>query len=125
MQTALEIVEGPGPPPPYEVRACRNPTRTVFVRLGMFGQFQVVLCETPRPGGIDWHGHGEILRQACTYNGVRALELTLTLAASVDPDGYLESLARPWNCEHPGGRIRLDTTPDERPELCRAAGARR
>lgn len=37
--------------------------------------------------------------------------------ASEDPPAYAVSLVKPWNCEEPGGHIRLDNKAEDHPEI--------
>lgn len=97
------------------IHGMRHPDRTAYVKLALLGQWRIVLCERPRgPAGDgfeEWQGHGSIVRQCCTYDVVTAVLTLAAIVAAEDPDAYLESLARPWNCDYPGGRIRLDNLP--------------
>lgn len=85
----------------------RNSDYHVEVWPYLLGQFRIMLMKA---GTVD------IVRQACTYQMDRMARVVVALVLSEDPPAYLESLARPWNCEFPGDRIRLDNhAPDEAP----------
>lgn len=95
----------------------KNPDYTVLVHGYFLGQFRIQLTDRtlPAPGAPE--GHGDIVRELCTYKP-EIMEQTLAeLAAAADPPSYCESKARPWNCEYPGGRIRLDNVPGDRIEI--------
>jgi hypothetical protein len=80
----------------------KNPKYKVVVRAYTFGQFRLQLCE--------WFEEN-IVREACTYDRMTAIKVKDEIAMADDPEAYLNSLAKPWNCEYPNGRIRLDNMP--------------
>lgn len=86
-------------------------THTLLIQGYAYGQFRIQLT---RLGGLEDRtappGHGSIVRELCTYSGQTAGSVALLLRLSSDPEGACELLAKPWNCEYPGGRIRLDNT---------------
>lgn len=79
-----------------------NPEYDVEVWAYLLGQYRIQLSK----------GHPyTIVRECCTYEKGTALAVVVHLAASEDPEAYLESIAKPYNCEGPKGRIRLDNEP--------------
>lgn len=93
-----------------------NPRYGVIVRPYLFGQLRFQLYND-NFDGIDAdpaHGRGEIVRQMCTYSPINAAMHLDKLCKAEDPEAYCEGLARIWNCEHPGGRIRLDNRPEDK-----------
>lgn len=85
----------------------------VLVQPYLLGQFRIQLCDKRKPD--PWAPKdGQIVREMCTYDGPKATEIIATLVTCDDPEAYCESLSKPWNCEHPGGRIRLDNKPEDR-----------
>jgi hypothetical protein len=95
------------------VHRMQHPGRTAYVQLAFFDQWRIILCEQPRGDGDDWQGHGPIIRQCSTYESVRAVQVLAALIVASDPDGLLEEIARPWNCDGPGAPIKLDARPGE------------
>lgn len=87
-----------------------NAAYTVLVKGNFGGQFRIQLTDVAKPDPGAPPGHGSIVRELCTYKQATAVETTTAIAMSLDPEGYCEGLARPWNCEYEGGRIRLDNT---------------
>lgn len=74
-----------------------------------FGQYRIILMRRDDPITM--------VRQMCTYKRGMFTKTVIELASAGDPESYCEALAKPWNCEAPGARIRLDNTPEDRPEL--------
>ena len=93
-----------------------NESYTVLVRIFLFGQYRIQLTCLDQPDPYAPIGHGSIVRELDSYDQTQAILTCLRLRESEDPEAYCESLAKPFNCEYPGGRIRLDNTPDSRPE---------
>lgn len=94
----------------------KNPRYSVTVWPYLLGQFRIQLEDHSNPtfGPL---GHGDIIRELCTYKK-STMELTVeAFRLSEDPPTYAESLAKPWNCEDSGGRIRLDSRLEDHPEL--------
>lgn len=85
---------------------------TLIVMPYLFGQFRVQLTRLDRPDTFAPPGHGSIVRELCTYDPHLAGHVVFLLRLSADPEASCEELAKPWNCEYPGGRIRLDAKPE-------------
>lgn len=83
-------------------------THTLIVMPFAYGQFRIQLTRLDRPDPFAPIGHGSIVREMCTYSPHTAGNIVLMLRLAADPEAYARELERPWNCEHPGGRIRLD-----------------
>lgn len=99
--------------PPSEMK---NPRYSLSVWSYLLGQYRIQL-EDHNNSICAPKGHGDIIRELCTYQK-STMELTVeAFRASDDPPAYAESLARPWNCEGPEGRIKLDSSLEDRPEL--------
>lgn len=88
----------------------------VVVRPYMFGQYRIQLTRL-YPDGSDEPfgpaGHGEIVREMCTYDPRVAHSTVAALIAAPDPEAHCRTLERPHNCEGEGGRIRLDNKPGD------------
>lgn len=93
-----------------------NDEYSILIRPYAFGQYRIQLTNVTRPALGAPEGHGDIVREMCTYKADTMREVTKGLAAAGDPEAYCETLVRPYNCEYKGGRIRLDNRPDDRPE---------
>lgn len=94
----------------------KNPRYSIAVWAYMLGQYRIQLEDHHNPTYAP-QGHGDIIRELCTYQKSR-MELTVeAFRISEDPPAYAESLVKPWNCEGPGGRIRLDNKLEDHPEL--------
>lgn len=87
----------------------------ILIHRFAYGQFRIQLCDTLKPDYGD-EGAGQIVREMCTYDGGKAAEVLAELVTVDYPEKFCEAMATPWNCEYPGGRIRLDNTPESRPE---------
>lgn len=99
--------------PPQEMK---NPRYSIAVWAYLLGQYCIQIEDHSHPIYAP-QGHGDIVRELCTYSKSR-MELTVeAFRLSDDPIIYAESLANPWNCEGPGGRIRLDNRLEDHPEL--------
>ena len=83
----------------------------------LFGQFRIQLFQRSTPDG-----EGGLVREMCTHQSETTVKISLDLKQSPDPEAFCESLARPWNCEGPGARIRLDSQPSDRPETLNHGG---
>jgi hypothetical protein len=88
-----------------ELLPCLNTEYRVTIRAYALGQHRIQLCK-----GSEYN----IVREACTYKGDVASHLTIELIKAKDPEALMESLAKPWNCEAKGGRIRLDNVEGDR-----------
>lgn len=94
----------------------KNTRYSISVWSYTYGQYRIQLEDHQNPIMAPV-GHGDIVREFCTYKK-HAMELTVeALRLSDDPPAYAASLERPWNCDGPGGRIRLDSRLEDRPEL--------
>jgi hypothetical protein len=94
----------------------KNPRYSVSVWSYLLGQYRIQLEDHSNPTFAP-KGHGNIIRELCTYQ-IATMELTVEkFRTSEDPPAYAESLAKPWNCEGPEGRIRLDSKLEDHPEL--------
>ena len=92
----------------------KNSRYSVSVWPYLLGQFRIQL-EDHQNVLMSPSGHGQIIRELCTYKK-HTMELTVErLRLSDEPSA--ESLAFPWNCDGPGGRIRLDNRQEDRPEF--------
>jgi hypothetical protein len=76
-----------------------------------FGQYRIMLIhgDNPHVGGPN------VIRQMCTYQRAVCTDICSDLLLAADPEQYCRQLEKPWNCEGPGGRIRLDNTESDRP----------
>ncbi len=92
-----------------EWRRMSHPRYTLIVRPYLCGQYRLQLCDREQPDPYAPEGHGAIVRECCTYRRQVMARTVSELAGADDPVAYLESLARPWNTEFPGDRIRLDS----------------
>lgn len=72
-----------------------------------FGQYRIQLESS--------QDRTEIVRECCTYNADKAIEVLKALKVSTDPEAYLRTLETPHNCEGENARIRLDTTEADNP----------
>lgn len=95
----------------FEAPNLLSPHHTVLVRSFLLGQYRIQLTDKRQPDDYAPEGHGTICRELCTYEYTVALATVLDLQACIDPEAHCEALAKPWNCEYPGGRIRLDNRP--------------
>jgi hypothetical protein len=76
-----------------------------------FGQYRIMLIKGSNP-----HlGGPNVIRQMCTYQRGVCVQTCIDLLTTADPELYCRQLEKPWNCEYPGGRIRLDNTESDRP----------
>lgn len=73
------------------------------------GQYRIMLIQ-----GDEDVAFPNVIRQMCTYSLLTAGLVVGKLMQAVDPVEFCKSLEKPWNCEYPGGRIRLDNTPEDR-----------
>lgn len=89
----------------------RNPRYELQVWNYAFGQYRLMLL---RPDMRDGLGYPTIVRQMCTYKIGTVGDVVAAIREHEDPEAYCESLARWYNCEHKGGRIRLDNTEEDR-----------
>lgn len=94
-----------------------NPKYSILVHSYLGGQFRIQLTRVDLPDSYAPEGHGTIVREMCTYHRTTALAVVADLGGSDDPEKTARGYARPWNCESPGGRIRLDNKPEDRPDL--------
>lgn len=94
----------------------KNPRYSITVWSYLLGQYRIQLEDHFNPTSAP-AGHGDIIRELCTYKK-SMMELTAeAFRLSDHPPTYAESLAKPWNCEGPGGRIRLDSRIDDHSEF--------
>lgn len=91
-----------------------NPRYSILVWPYAFGQYRIQLTDTTRQAPFAPAGHGEIIRELCTYSPETMKQVVAELRQAGDPESVCQSLARPWNCEYIGGRIRLDNTKEDR-----------
>lgn len=84
---------------------CSNKAYSLAIRGYLWGQHRLQLMK-----GDDKH----IVREACTYSSSLAGNIAMALMEADDPEAYMESLAKPWNCEGNGLRIRLDNKQADR-----------
>lgn len=99
--------------PPQEMK---NTRYSIAVWAYLLGQYRIQIEDHFNPTFAP-NGHGDIIRELCTYSKSK-MELTVeAFRLSNDPPAYAESLAKPWNCEDAGGRIRLDSRLEDHPEL--------
>lgn len=89
----------------------KNPYYTVVVWEFLFQQRRIQLLKWDP---IDLDGDGVIVREACTYDLLKAIQIKDAICQADDPEGYMESLATKDNCEGPGMRIQLDNKPGDR-----------
>lgn len=75
----------------------------------LFGQYRVMLIKGENRFGLG----PNVVRQMCTYAPEIAVKVCAKLVKSPNPEKFCRRLERPWNCEYPGGRIRLDNKPGE------------
>lgn len=75
----------------------------------MLGQYRIMLIH-----GTDVSGFPHVTRQMCTYQRETAIDTMVKLSLAEDPEAFCRELEKPWNCEYPGGRIRLDNRPGDR-----------
>lgn len=81
-----------------------NGKHLIVVREFLFGQFRLQLCKGDEFG---------IVRECCTYQRPSAVMVKDLLLNSEDPEAALQDFAKPWTCEGPGLRIRLDSKPED------------
>lgn len=91
-----------------------NEGYSILVRPYAFGQYRIQLTKVGLKDPWAPKGHGAIVREMCTYDQAKAHEVVDRLAEAEDPEQTAEGYAEDWNCEYPGGRIRLDNTPEDR-----------
>lgn len=87
---------------------CINKDYKVVARAFTFRQFRLQLLRKHFATG-----QFEIVREMCTYELMTAITMRDGICSCTRPEEYMESFARPWNCEVKGGRIRLDNKPEE------------
>ena len=92
---------------------CLNGRHFVLVQRYVLGQFRLQLCDKERPDSSGYDG-ASIVREMCTYDSRKAVEVLGELLGAADPEKAAQGFAKPWNCEHPGGRIRLDNREGDR-----------
>jgi len=92
---------------PLIQRECAAPGLHVEVHPYLLGQFRIMLMAGP------WE-QSPPLRQMCTYRPEVMEQMVDLLVAAPDPVAFCKTLERPWNCESPGGRIRLDNVQEDR-----------
>ena len=103
----VPIPDVPIPEDPIRSEPCTAPGYTVVIWRYLQGQYRIQLWRGP-------DDPPEICRELCTYNQAKADEVADLLRDAPDPEAWCEALARPWNCEGPGGRIRLDNVEGDR-----------
>jgi len=88
---------------------------SVLIRPYLGGQYRIQLCGLYRSFPDDTYpeGHGDIIREMCTYESFTAGKVLAHLRKSKDPERFCRKLTKPWNCEGPGQRIRLDTKKED------------
>lgn len=96
---------------------CKNRRYTVLLRRYLARQLRIQVTDLDRPDNSAPAGHGSIVRELCTYRPDTAVAVILNLVTAIDPEEIAQRYARPWNCEGPGLRIRLDNRSEDRPEL--------
>lgn len=94
---------------PSELMADKN--HTILVRPFLLGQYRIQVTDLRRVDPDAPPGHGEIVRELCSYIAMTCMEAIETLAAAPDVVAAVDAMGRPWNQEGPGGRIRLDNEP--------------
>ena len=96
----------------------QNKNYSILVYPFTFGQFRIRLTNVKIKDSYAPEGHGSIIREMCTYKNATMIETVGKLMESKEPEKTAESFATPYNCEFPGGRIRLDNEPRnfEKPE---------
>ena len=74
----------------------------------LLGQFRLQLLDHERL----WPGTNEpeIVQELCTYKPDTYRMVSAAIIMAVEPLAYCLTLATKFNCDGPGGRIRLDTT---------------
>lgn len=86
---------------------------SIIVRRFMFKQWRIQLTRVGLP--VQWYareGHGDIVRELCTYRPIRMAEVVAQLQLAEDPEAWCREQEKASNCDAPGhGRIRLDNTP--------------
>ncbi len=93
----------------------KDQQHTILVQPYMYGQFRIQLTDISKPDLDAPSGHGSIMRELCTYQADTMEFVCKQLQEAMDPEAVAESFAKSWNCEGPGGRIRLDTHPEDNP----------
>jgi hypothetical protein len=78
-----------------------NGHHLLIIREFLIGQWRLQLC---------FQTEELIVREACTYKREVAVAVKDAYLQSGLPEVYFESLSKPWNCEGPEQRIRLDNT---------------
>lgn len=86
-----------------------NPKYSLLVAGFLGGQRRIRLCDSTVPDIYAPQGHGGIIRDMCTYSQTTMQATCAMLAAADDPPAFAHGLANTLNCDHPRGRIRLDT----------------
>lgn len=93
---------------------CKDPNRAVVIYPAFYGMLRICVCDKRFEGLGAPPGTGGIIRILETYNPLTASKVTITLRDAEDMEKAAEAYARPWNCEGPGGKIRLDTEEKDR-----------
>lgn len=93
---------------------CSHSHYTVVVRLYLFQQYRLQLCDSRQPDPYAPPMHGSIVQEMCTYVERKAEAISDLLCMVKDPLALARAFAEPWNCDGPGQRIRLDSRPDRR-----------
>ncbi|MGA3170327.1 MAG: hypothetical protein ABSE62_04880 [Chthoniobacteraceae bacterium] len=109
------LTQGGTPGALLEFRALRNPRYTLMVFSFVLGQFRIQITDKEVPDTDAPEGHGGIVCEMCTYHANTMARVVRQLRMDEDPLALARSWERPWNCEGPGCRIRLDTTEADNP----------
>lgn len=96
-----------------EAKDMRAKDRTILVLDNLCNQFRIKITDISRGTGHCGAppGHGDIVQEMCTYKMMTMARACAELMSAKDPVKLARSWARPHNCEHEGGRIRLDNEP--------------
>ena len=93
----------------HQITPLQNESYSLLLKPNLFGQFRLQLTDLRDDDPYAPDGHGGIVRELCTYD-VNTARLVMSVLSQIDePEERCSLLAHTLNCEHPRGRIRLDT----------------
>jgi len=89
-----------------------SPSHTLVVYELKGSIFRICLTSTVSSSG-SLQGHGKIVRECITSDGLKYVNCISDLVRSPDPVALFDSWRRPWNSESKRDCIRLDNVPGE------------
>lgn len=102
----------------HQITPLQNEAYSLLVEGYAFGQMRIRLTDLRDHDPYAPEGHGGIVRELCTYEPMTAFLVLQVLSQVDDPEEKAHSLAHTMNCDHPHGRIRLDTPWPHATERC-------